>query len=55
MTAEKCVTYIDHVFKVVPVCILMRGSAKGDVPGKLFNERISRDQEARVLHTFRAG
>lgn len=39
MTAEKCATYIDHVFKVVPVCILMRGSATGDVPGKLFNER----------------
>lgn len=39
MTAEKCATYIDHVFKVLPVCILMRGSATGDVPGKLFNER----------------
>lgn len=24
MTAEKCAIYIDHVFKVVPVCILMR-------------------------------
>lgn len=39
MTAEECATYINHVFKMVPVCILLRGSATGDVPGKLFNER----------------
>lgn len=39
MTAEKCCAYIDHVYKIVPVCVLMKGSATGDVPGKLFTER----------------
>lgn len=41
MTPEKCATYIDHVYKVAPVCVLMKGNATGDVPGKLFAE-ISR-------------
>lgn len=32
-------TYIDHVYKVAPVCVLMKGNATGNVPGKLFTER----------------
>lgn len=39
MTPEKCATYIDHVYKVTPVCVLMKGNATGNVPGKLFTER----------------
>lgn len=39
MTPEKCATYIDHVYKVAPVCVLMKGNATGNVPGKLFTER----------------
>lgn len=39
MTVEKCCAYIDHVYKVVPVCVLMKGNATGDVPKKLFSER----------------
>ena len=26
MTPEKCIVYIDHIYKVVPVCVLMKGS-----------------------------
>lgn len=40
MTSEKCATYIDHVYKVAPVCILIKGIATGDVPGKLFTKRL---------------
>lgn len=36
---EKCCAYIDHVYKSVPVCVLMKGNATGDVPKKLFSER----------------
>ena len=39
MTPEKCTVYIDHIYKVVPVCVLMKGSATGDMPNKLFSER----------------
>lgn len=40
MIVEKCVIYIDYVFKVVLECIFMRGSVMGDVFGKFFNERL---------------
>ena len=39
MTVDKCCAYIDHVYKVVPVCVMMRGHATGDVPKKVFSER----------------
>ena len=32
MTPEKCIVYIDHIYKVVPVFVLMKGSV-------LFSER----------------
>lgn len=41
VTPEECATYIDHVYKVAPACVLMKGNATGDVTGKLFTE-ISR-------------
>ena len=34
---ETC-KYIDHLYKVVPVIILMGGRATGDVPKKLYSE-----------------
>ena len=39
MTVELCNRYIDHIYKVVPVCVLLEGKATGDVPNKLFPER----------------
>ncbi|WAR19464.1 hypothetical protein MAR_001302 [Mya arenaria] len=36
VTAEKCNRYIDYVFKVAPVCVVMKGYATGDVPKKIF-------------------
>ena len=39
MTVELCNTYIDHLFKVAPVCVIMEGKATGDVPNRLFPER----------------
>ncbi|VDI49592.1 Hypothetical predicted protein [Mytilus galloprovincialis] len=38
MTKLQCTTYIDHVYKVVPVCILMKGQATGSIPNKIFKE-----------------
>ena len=38
LSPETCNTYIDHVYKVVPVVILMGGRATGDVPKKLCSE-----------------
>ncbi|CAG2242530.1 unnamed protein product [Mytilus edulis] len=38
MTKLQCSTYIDHVYKVVPVCILMKGQATGSIPNKIFKE-----------------
>lgn len=38
LSPETCNTYIDHLYKVVPVVILMGGRATGDVPKKLYNE-----------------
>ncbi|CAC5356429.1 unnamed protein product [Mytilus coruscus] len=38
MTKLQCATYIDHVYKVVPVCILMKGQATGSIPNKIFKE-----------------
>ncbi|KAH3889202.1 hypothetical protein DPMN_013441 [Dreissena polymorpha] len=39
MTVELCNRYIDHCFKVAPVCIAMKGKATGDIPSRLFSER----------------
>jgi hypothetical protein len=41
MTTEQCNIYIDHIYKVVPVCILMKGTATTTVPNFLFRERSS--------------
>ncbi|KAH3886103.1 hypothetical protein DPMN_010104 [Dreissena polymorpha] len=41
MTVEVCNLYIDHVFKVSPVCVAMNGKATRDIPSKLFSERSS--------------
>jgi hypothetical protein len=38
MTVDLCNTYIDHIFKVVPVCVFMGGKATGDIPNKVFPE-----------------
>ncbi|KAH3889964.1 hypothetical protein DPMN_014031 [Dreissena polymorpha] len=29
LTVEACNKYIDHIYKVAPVCILMKGAATG--------------------------
>lgn len=39
MTTEQCNMYIDHIYKVVPACILMKGAATAKVPNFLFRER----------------
>ena len=39
MTVDLCNRYIDHIYKVAPVCVLMRGKATGDVPNRLLPER----------------
>lgn len=39
MTVEQCNRYIDHVYKVAPTCVLMKGKATGDIPNKLFPEQ----------------
>lgn len=38
MTREQCNRYIDHIFKVVPVCVRMKGKATGRVPNLLFKD-----------------
>lgn len=38
MTVEQCNRYIDHMFKVAPTVVAMRGKATGDIPKKLFPE-----------------
>ncbi|KAH3894901.1 hypothetical protein DPMN_019061 [Dreissena polymorpha] len=39
MTVELCNRYIDHCYKVAPVCLAMEGKATGDIPSRLFSER----------------
>ena len=39
MTVEQCNLYIDHVYKVVPVCIALNGQATANIPNRLFSER----------------
>ena len=48
MTVEQCNNYIDHLFKVVPVCARMGGAATGDVPNRLFCERSA----GKSIHYF---
>jgi hypothetical protein len=36
ITSEQCTKYIEHNFKVVPVCIYLNGAATGDSPKQLF-------------------
>ena len=35
MTTEQCNMYIDHSYKVVPVCVLINGLSTSDVPNSL--------------------
>lgn len=37
MTVRQCNRYIDHVFKVAPICVLMKGAATADRPDKILN------------------
>lgn len=39
MTIEQCNRYIDHIYKVAPVCIALNGKATGDLPNVIFRER----------------
>ena len=39
MTKEQCNLYIDHIYKVAPVCVVMNGTATGHLPDKIFRER----------------
>ena len=36
VTPEYCTRYIEHLYKVVPVCVKTNGRATGSVPKKLF-------------------
>ena len=36
LTPELCIRYIDHIFKVVPLVVKMKGKAMGDIPKRLF-------------------
>lgn len=38
MTKQLCNAYIDHIFKVAPICVLLGGRATGDIPNRLFPE-----------------
>ncbi|KAK3106153.1 hypothetical protein FSP39_013781 [Pinctada imbricata] len=38
LTPLKCQKYIDHVYKVAPVCVLMNGFPTGDLPGQILRE-----------------
>lgn len=39
LTVESCNTYIDHLYKVIPVALVCDGRATGDLPKKLLPER----------------
>ena len=36
MRPEKCTSYIDHLYKVVPLVVTVAGKATADLPGKLY-------------------
>ena len=38
MTVDLCNRYINHIFKVAPVVVLLEGKATGEIPNRLFNE-----------------
>lgn len=38
LTTRLCNRYIDHTFKVAPVCVLLGGKATGDIPRKVLKE-----------------
>jgi len=39
MTREQRNLYIDHIYKVAPVCIRLEGAATGHPPDRIFRER----------------
>lgn len=39
VTPELCNIYIDHLFKVIPICEALGGKATGDLPNRTFLER----------------
>ena len=39
VTPELCNRYIDHLFKVIPICEALGGKATGDLPNRTFLER----------------
>lgn len=41
MTISTCNNFIDHIFKVLPVAVVIGGRATGDLPRKIFPERSS--------------
>ncbi|KAK3106818.1 hypothetical protein FSP39_000486 [Pinctada imbricata] len=38
MTKDKCTKYIDHIYKVVPVCVFVNGKPTCDLPNRIFEE-----------------
>ncbi|KAK6188807.1 hypothetical protein SNE40_004908 [Patella caerulea] len=38
LTQDKCIAFIDHIYKVVPVIISVGGRASGDIPNVVFRE-----------------
>ena len=41
VTVELCNKYINHLYKVVPVWVLVNGESTGDIPNRLFPESSS--------------
>ena len=39
MTRERCNLYIDHIYKVAPVCSRLEDTATGHLPDQIFRER----------------
>ncbi|KAH3706747.1 hypothetical protein DPMN_066136 [Dreissena polymorpha] len=52
MTVEQCNMYIDHLFKVVPICIRMNGCATGDTPNRVFSRHDSRGKSIQFFENL---
>ncbi|KAH3782982.1 hypothetical protein DPMN_160907 [Dreissena polymorpha] len=52
MTVEQCNMYIDHLFKVVPICIRMNGCATGDTPNRVVSRHGSRGKSIQFFENL---
>jgi len=54
MTVEQCNMYIDHLFKVVPICIRMNGCATDDTHNRVFSRHDSRGKSIQFFENLLA-